>query len=163
MDSADILAAALQTATIYSILNVLIWVFYPTVTSILWQGYLGRFVLRYWPQYVQAQDMNRYSFLIADGRAVVLRIGLVPAPLVELGRWLRDGFLVAVLFCLLGNNPMLGVLALYITSWIIVKMIVLQFSPPNYVFVDKSFDTVRSALMIGSLLYGLSFAGLLTP
>lgn len=160
MDRADILVASLQTATIYSILNVLIWIFYPTVTSILWQGYLGRFIASRWPQYVQAQDINRYSFMIAEGRAVVLRIGLVPAPFMELTKWLRDGFLYGVLFCLIGESVMTSLLVSMIMVWIFLKMIVLSFSPRNFIFVDRMFDSARSVLMMGALVYGLSYAGL---
>lgn len=161
MDSSEIFTTAIYVATIYSTLNILIWVFYPTVTGILWQGVLGNFIASRWPNYSQSKEISRYSFMMEGRKGIVLKLGLYPAPIFELFHWIRDGFSIAVFFCIFPNDLMAALMVTSLMVWFTYRMITVGFSPSNFVRVDRFFASGREFLFMGALVYALASAGLL--
>lgn len=161
MDSSDIFSTSIYAALTYTTLNLLIWVFYPAVTSVLWQGFLGRIVALRWPEFVQSKDIKRYSFIMENRNAVVVKLGLSPVPFLSMMHWLWNGFAIAVFFCVFPKETMLSILIAWFMVWVTYRMITLGFSPSNYRRVDTIFSAFRELLLCLSLIFSMKTVGLL--
>lgn len=159
MNSSEIFAVSCYAALTYTTFNLLIWVFYPTLTSIFWQGCLGKIIALRWPDFTQSNDINRYSFMMENRNGIVVKLGLSPIPFFQMLHWLWNGFSIAVFFCIFPRETVFGLIIVGLMVWVTYRMITIGFSPSNYKRVDTIFSSGRELLFFMSLLYSMKVVG----